>query len=67
VQGAVDGRMITAGSLRPFGELPVVVPTSLSQAVDAAVPASRTVVLVSREGGMRAMLLVADQPKPSLR
>jgi Cu+-exporting ATPase len=64
VQGAVDGRVITVGSPRLFGELSLEVPPSLRQAAGTAAEAGRTAVLVGWDGQARAALVVADQLKP---
>jgi P-type Cu+ transporter len=64
VQGTVDGRVITVGSPRLFGELSVEVPPSLRQAAGTAAEAGRTAVLVGWDGQARAALVVADQLKP---
>ncbi len=64
VQGTVGGRVITVGSPRLFGELSLVVSSSLRQAVDAAAEAGRSAVLVGWDGQARAALVVADQLKP---
>jgi Cu+-exporting ATPase len=64
VRGAVDGRVISVGSLRLFGELSLPVPPALRQAAEAAEEAGRTAVLVGWDGQARAALVIADQLKP---
>jgi Cu+-exporting ATPase len=64
VRGAVDGHMVTVGSPRLFGELPIAVPPELRQAVDDAESTGRTAVLAGWDGQARAALVVADQLKP---
>ena len=64
VRGTVDGRVISVGSLRLFGELSLPVPPALRQAAEAAEEAGRTAVLVGWDGEARAALVIADQLKP---
>ena len=64
VRGTVDGRVITVGSPRLFGELSLAVPPSLRQAAEAAEEQGRTAVLAGWDGQARAALVVADQLKP---
>ena len=64
VRGTVDGRVVSVGSLRLFGELSLAVPPPLRQAAEAAEEAGRTAVLVGWDGEARAALVVADQLKP---
>jgi Cu+-exporting ATPase len=64
VRGTVDGRVISVGSLRLFGELSLPVPPALRQAAEAAEEAGRTAVLVGWDGQARAALVIADQLKP---
>ena len=56
--------MVTVGSPRLFGELPIPVPPELRQAVDDAESTGRTAVLAGWDGQARAALVVADQLKP---
>jgi P-type Cu+ transporter len=64
VQGTVDGREVTVGSPRLLGELQLVIPAELGQAVDEAEESGRTAVLAAWDGRARAVLVVADQLKP---
>jgi Cu+-exporting ATPase len=64
VRGTVDGRVVTVGSPRLFGELPIAVPPGLRHAVDDAESTGRTAVLAGWDGQARAALVVADQLKP---
>jgi len=63
VRGTVDGRVVSVGSLRLFGELSLVVPPPLRAAAGAAEEEGRTAVLVGWDGEARAALVVADQLK----
>ena len=64
VRGTVDGRVVSVGSLRLFGELSLLVPPPLREAAEAAEQEGRTAVLVGWDGEARAALVVADQLKP---
>ncbi len=64
VRGTVDGRAVSVGSLRMFGELGLVVPPPLREAAEAAEEAGRTAVLAGWDGEARAALVIADQLKP---
>ncbi len=64
VRGTVDGRVVSVGSLRLFGELPLSVPAQLREAAEAAEEAGRTAVLAGWDGQARAALVIADQLKP---
>ncbi len=64
VRGTVDGRMVSVGSLRLFGELSFTVPAPLRQAAQAAEEAGRTAVLAGWDGQAQAALVIADQLKP---
>ena len=64
VRGTVNGRVVSVGSRRMFGELSLVVPPPLRQAAEAAEEAGRTAVLVGWDGEARAALVIADQLKP---
>ena len=64
VRGTVDGRVVSVGSLRLFGELSLSVPAPLREAAEAAEEAGRTAVLVGWDGEARAALVIADQLKP---
>jgi Cu+-exporting ATPase len=65
VRGTVDGRLVSVGSLRLFGELSLLVPAPLRESAEAAVAAGRTAVLAGWDGEARAALVVADELKPS--
>ena len=67
VRGTVDGRVISVGSARLFGELSLPVCRPLRQAAAAAEEAGRTAVLAGWDGQARAALVVADQLKPHAR
>jgi Cu+-exporting ATPase len=58
VAGVVDGHAVFAGR-------DAVVPPSLAGAVEAAGAAGRTAVLAGWDGVVRAVLVVADAPKPT--
>ena len=62
VRGTVDGRVISVGSQRLFGELSV--SPRLREAAEAAEEQGRTAVLVGWDGAARAALVIADQLKP---
>ena len=64
VRGTVDGRVVTVGSPRLFGELSFPVSAPLRQAAEAAEGQGRTAVLVGWDGQARAALVIADQLKP---
>ncbi len=64
VRGTVDGRMVSVGSLRLFGELSFTVPAPLRQAAQAAEEAGRTAVLAGWDGQAQAALVIADQLNP---
>jgi len=64
VRGTVDGRAVSVGSLRLFGELSLPVPAPLREAAEAAEEAGRTAVLAGWDGEARAALVIADQLKP---
>ena len=64
VRGTVDGRVVSVGSPRLFGELALLVPPPLRQAAEAAEQEGRTAVLVGWDGEARAALVIADQLKP---
>ncbi len=64
VRGTVDGRVVSVGSLRLFGELSLSVPAPLREAAEAAEEAGRTAVLAGWDGQARAAFVVADQLKP---
>ena len=63
VRGTIDGRVVSIGSLRLFGELSLAVPAPLREAAEAAEEEGRTAVLVGWDGHARAALVVADQLK----
>ena len=64
VRGTVDGRAVSVGSLRMFGELSLPVPPPLREAAETAEEAGRTAVLAGWDGEVRAALVIADQLKP---
>ncbi len=64
VEGAVDGTMITVGSLRLLTERSIGIPEGLRQVVGAAESAGRTAVLVAWDGQARAAVVLADGLKP---
>ena len=64
VRGTVDGRVISVGSPRLFGELSLPVSPPLRQAAAAAEDQGRTAVLVGWDGEARAALVIADRLKP---
>jgi Cu+-exporting ATPase len=64
VRGTIDGRVVSVGSLRMFGELSLSVPPPLREAVEAAEEEGRTAVLVGWDGQARAALVIADRLKP---
>ncbi len=64
VQGRVEGREVTVGSLRLLEELPAGVPAALRHAVAAAGDAGHTAVLAGWHGQARAALVVADDLRP---
>ncbi|MGO8888645.1 MAG: heavy metal translocating P-type ATPase [Streptosporangiaceae bacterium] len=64
VRGTVDGRVVSVGSQRLFGELGLMVPAPLREAAEAAEEAGRTAVVVGWDGEARAALVIADQLKP---
>ncbi|RPF36899.1 cation-translocating P-type ATPase [Streptomyces sp. TLI_185] len=60
VSGAVEGRQVLMGRLRPGTELP----DTLQQALDRAEAAARTGVVVEIDGGPVAVLAVGDTLRP---
>ena len=64
VRGTVEGRVISVGSPRLFGELSLLVSPPLRQAAEAAEDQGQTAVLVGWDGEARAALVIADQLKP---
>lgn len=64
VQGTVDGRAITVGSLRLLKELSIGVLEELSAVVGRAESAGRTAVLIAWGGQARAAVVLADGLKP---
>lgn len=64
VQGTVDGRAITVGSLRLLKELSIAVPEELRAVVGRAESAGRTAVLIAWGEQARAAVVVADGLKP---
>ncbi len=63
VQGTVDGRVITVGSLRLLAELSIGINDELSDVVNAAEAAGRTPVLVAWGGQARAAVVLDDRLK----
>lgn len=64
VQGEVDDRLITVGSIRLLNELSVGIPDELRVAIGAAEDAGRTAVLVAWGEQARAVVVLADGLKP---
>jgi len=65
VEGAVDGRRVVSGRPAFLEERGIALPPELSAALEAAEEQGRTVVGVGWDGRVRALLAVADEPKPS--
>ena len=65
VTGVVEGHAVFAGRAALLAEWSLRVPPSLAGAVDAAEAAGRTPVYAGWDGAVRAVLVVADEPKPS--
>ncbi|WP_042367443.1 heavy metal translocating P-type ATPase [Streptacidiphilus neutrinimicus] len=65
VQGVVDGHAVVAGRERLLDDWAMHLPTPLAEAKAAAESAGRTAVLVGWDGAARAVLEVADRPKPT--
>ncbi|SEL65104.1 heavy metal translocating P-type ATPase [Streptacidiphilus jiangxiensis] len=65
VQGVVDGHAVVAGRERLLADWAMHLPASLAEAKAAAEAAGRTAVLVGWDGAARAVLEVADRPKPT--
>ncbi len=65
IQATLNGRGITVGTLRLFHELALTVPAELLGALYAAENTGRTAVLAGWDGQARAVLVVADQLKPT--
>ena len=63
--GRIGGAIVTVGRGEMFREMSVLVPAELEQAMDAARSLGHTAVMAAWDGRVRAMLAVADQPKPS--
>ncbi|WP_042420782.1 heavy metal translocating P-type ATPase [Streptacidiphilus anmyonensis] len=65
VQGVVDGHAVVAGRQRLLDDWAMRLSAPLAQAKAAAEAAGRTAVLVGWDGAARAVLEVADRPKPT--
>ena len=65
VRGTVDGHSVLAGRDRLLAEESLTVPAGLDQARQSAEAAGRTPVFVAWDGVVRAVLVVADTPKPT--
>jgi Cu+-exporting ATPase len=65
VQGVVDGHAVVAGRERLLADWGMHLPPPLAEAKAAAEAAGRTAVLVGWDGAARAVLEVADRPKPT--
>jgi Cu+-exporting ATPase len=65
VQGVVDGHAVVAGRERLLADWARHLPAPLGEAKAAAEAAGRTAVLVGWDGAARAVLEVADRPKPT--
>ncbi|WP_037605265.1 heavy metal translocating P-type ATPase [Streptacidiphilus rugosus] len=65
VQGVVDGHAVVAGRERLLDDWAMHLPPELTAAKAAAESAGRTAVLVGWDGAARAVLEVADTPKPT--
>jgi Cu+-exporting ATPase len=64
VQGMVEGHAVLVGRRRVLGE-PTSLPVELEQAMEAAEADGKTAVIVSWDGGVRGVLAVADEVKPT--
>jgi Cu+-exporting ATPase len=64
VQGVVDGHAVVAGRERFLADWSLHLPPDLAAARDAAEAEGRTAVLAGWDGAARAVLVVADTPKP---
>jgi Cu+-exporting ATPase len=67
VTGVVDGHAVVAGRAALLAEWSLAVPDDLARARDEAEAAGRTAVFVAWDGAVRAVLVVADTPKPTSR
>ncbi|MBF9070504.1 heavy metal translocating P-type ATPase [Streptacidiphilus fuscans] len=65
VEGVVDGHAVVAGRERLLTDWSMTLPPELLTAKADAEAAGRTAVLVGWDGAARAVLTVADTPKPS--
>ena len=65
VTGVVEGQAVFAGRAALLADWALAVPASLEAARDAAEAAGRTPVFAGWDGEVRAVLVVADEPKPS--
>ena len=65
VRGTVDGHSVLAGRDRLLAEESLTVPAGLDQARQSAKAGGRTPVFVAWDGVVRAVLVVADTPKPT--
>ncbi len=67
VEGTVDGRSLVVGRASLFEQLSWPADEALTAARDRAAEAGRTAVLAGWDGRVRAVLVVADDVKPSAR
>jgi Cu+-exporting ATPase len=65
VTGVVEGHAVFAGRAALLAEWALRVPAALAGTREAAEAAGRTPVFAGWDGAVRAVLVVADQPKPS--
>jgi len=65
VRGTVEGHTVLAGRDKLLAGKSLTVPAELEAACDAAEAAGRTPVFVAWDGIVRAVLVVADTPKPT--
>jgi P-type Cu+ transporter len=65
VRGTVEGHTVLVGRDKLLAGKSLTVPAELEAACDAAEAAGRTPVFVAWDGIVRAMLVVADTPKPT--
>jgi Cu+-exporting ATPase len=65
VEGVVDGHAVVAGRPALLQEWGVELPPELDTALQAAQAAGRTAIAAAWDGGVRAVLVVADTVKPT--
>ncbi len=65
VTGVVEGHAVFAGRAALLADWALTVPSSLAAAREAAEAAGRTPVFAGWDGAVRAVLVVADEPKPT--